>query len=373
MRGVSPRFLTALRGSHKMVARCRLVAPGQSGVSPVGPELPIRSGDVKLDGTAAIRGTLTLMTVGEFPETPSGLLTPYGNEIFVERGIDYGDGTKEYVGLGYFRIDDVDQSAARRGLGEIALTGSDRMAGLIDARVLQPFEVGSAITIAEVFDLLVKEVYPSATIEFDFNANVAFGASHVVEESRFEFLDDIVLSRGKIWYWDHRGVLVIKSAPNLSTPLWTVNAGRDGVLVRMSRKLTRNGVYNAVVANGEPAGEVPPVRGVALDTNPYSPTFWDGKFGKVPKFYSSSFIRTQSQADNAARAMLQREQGVPYQVDLAAVPNSALEPFDPIAVIYDDKANTEIHTVESNTIPLTAEAGAMPIATRQKLIGAPIL
>ncbi|MGA6164313.1 DUF5047 domain-containing protein [Amycolatopsis magusensis] len=371
MRPVSARFLDAVRGSHKMVARVRVCASGQTGVNPAGVPLQLRGGDVKLDATAAVRGTASVTVVDEFPRTPSALLTPYGNELFIERGIDYGDGTREFVGLGYFRLTDVDQADARR-LGEIRLTAEDRMGGLIEADVLQPFEFGPTATIAQVFDLLVKEVYPAAVIEFDFDANTPFGISHVVEKSRFEFLQDIVDSRARVWYWDHRGVLVVKKAPNPTVPVFRVNQGERGVLTQMSRGLTRKGVYNAVVATGEPAGELPPVRGVALDTNPYSPTRWDGPYGKVPKFYSSSFLTSTAQCEDAARAQLQRAQGLPYTVDFQAVVNSALEPLDVVAVEHDQFEDTEIHVLEQLTLPLVAGT-AMSAATRQKLIGAPVV
>jgi hypothetical protein len=371
VRAVSARFLAALTGSHKMVARARVCTPGQTGTNPAGTAVALVGGEVRMDITAAVRALASISVVGEFPRTPSGLFTPYGNELYLERGIDYGDGVREYVGLGYFRLDEVSQSEARR-LGEISISASDRMSSIVDARILEPFEFGPTATVAQVFDLLIKEVFPAAVIEFDFDPNITFGVSHVVEESRFNFLDDIVRAWGKIWYWDHRGILVVKTAPNPANPVWTVSQGTRGVLVSMSRKITRAGVYNAVVATGESAGESPPVRGFAVDSNPLSPTRWDGPYGKVPKFYTSSFIKTTAQAETAARAMLQRELGLPYQVDFTAIPNPALELLDPVAVSYDARENVEVHVIEKLTIPLTVGGGAMPASTRQKLIGAPV-
>src|SRR5262249_54713756 len=110
MRPVSERFLRTVRGSHTMIARARV--PGTIsyiGVDPPGTETPIRAGNVVLDATADIRATLDLTTPGPWPTTPTGLLTPYGTEVFIERGIDYGDGIREWVSQGYFRLYQVEQ------------------------------------------------------------------------------------------------------------------------------------------------------------------------------------------------------------------------------------------------------------------------
>lgn len=370
MRPVSQRFLDAVRGSHKMIARVTAVAPGQTGTDPVGIELPLRAGDVKQDVTAAIQGTLSATVLYPFASTPSGVLTPYGNEVYAERGIDYGDGSREWVGLGYYRLTSVSQVLAPDG--EIQITAEDRMSAIVEARLLAPVEFGSGASFGSVFSFLVTEVLPGQPIEYDFShGTTTFPSSHIAEEDRYGFLKDMCDSLGKVMYFDYRGVLVVKTAPDPDVPVFTVNHGRGGVLVSMSRSLTRNGVYNAVVATGEPAGELPPVRGVAVDENPFSPTYWSGSFGKVPKFYSSSFLTTNTQCTNAAKAMLERAKGVPYAVDFTMVPNVALEPLDAVTVTYDDRADPELHVLDSLTYPLVPET-TMPATTREILIGAPV-
>uniref|UniRef100_UPI003F4A1790 DUF5047 domain-containing protein n=1 Tax=Amycolatopsis thermoflava TaxID=84480 RepID=UPI003F4A1790 len=180
MRPVSDRFLTTVRGSHAMAARARVCAPGQVGVNPLGVEIPIVSGDVQLDATADIRGTLDLTTEWDWPADPGGLLTPYGNELYVERGIVYGDGGTEWVGQGYYRLYDVDQDAAPKG--QITIAARDRMSGIIDARPLAPMEFGAGTSVAAIFDFVVGEVYPGAVILFDFDAGTTtFPTSHVLE------------------------------------------------------------------------------------------------------------------------------------------------------------------------------------------------
>jgi hypothetical protein len=364
MRPVTDRFLSTVRGSHAMCSRARVVAPGQTGVNPTGTtEIPITVGDVQLDSTAQIRATLDLTTEWDFPLDASGLIAPYGNEVFIERGIIYGDGVREWVSQGYFRLYSTEQDTAPNG--QINLTGRDRMSGIIDARVLAPFQFDLNTSVAAIFDNLVGEVYPGAVIVYDFDAaGTSFTSSHVIDEDRYAFLKDICDSLGKVMWWDYAGRLQVRTAPNPASPVVTVNHGRDGVLAKLSRSLNRDSVYNAVVATGEAPGESPPVRAVAMDQNPNSPTYWYGPFGKVPKFYSSTFIQTAGQAQTAANAMLARAFGLPYNVDFTMVPNPALEPLDAVELAYSDRFDSETHVIESMTIPLDA-GGVLAAKTRQ--------
>lgn len=358
MRPVSDRFLRVVRGSHRMCARARVVAPGQSGVNPDGVEIPIIDGDVHLDATADVRATLDLTTEPAlWPADASELLTPYGNEVFVERGIIYGNGDREWVSQGYFRLYRTEQQHAPRGA--VRLDGRDRMSGIVDYRLLDPIQFAQGTSVHDAVTYLAQEVYPNLAVVFDFDAGATtFAGSHIVEEDRYGFLLDIAQSLGKILYFDHEGTLRMVSPPNPAQPVFDVAAGADGVLVSLSRTLHRDGVYNAVVAAGETPGEAS-VRAVAWDNAPASPTYWFGAYGKVPRFYSSPFIKTGEQAKSAAIAMLRRVIGLPYSVDFTAVPNPALEPGDPVVV------GSETHVLDKISIPLAA-GGVMTAVTREQ-------
>jgi hypothetical protein len=248
MRPVSDAFLRTVRGSHRMVAEARVVAPGLTGVDPAGTTISILSGDVQVDGTADIRSTLDLTTdgAGMWPTDAASLLAPYGNEIFVRRGIRFGNGTTEWVSLGYHRIQRPEQDNAPRG--PIRISGQDRMAGIIEGRLVAPRPYAANASYGTVLSDLVGEIYPWATIEWDDTTNASLlGRAVVAEEDRYKFLADLITAVGKVWYWDHRGVLVIRTPPSPADPVYEVNHGAGGVLVSLSRRLTREGIYNGVV------------------------------------------------------------------------------------------------------------------------------
>lgn len=356
-----------------MRSRVRVVPPGLTGTNPnldvngnVRDEVTVSGGDVRLDATADIRGSVELETTDPWPEDSSGLLTPYGNEVFVERGVVFGNGSVEWVSLGYFRISDVEQDDAPDG--PLRITAHDRMSNVVDSKLEAPRQYAAGVQVAAVFADLVGDLYPGVPIVFDFDATAAtFSTSHVAEEDRYAFLKAIADSFGKIMFWDYQGILQVQTAPDPTMPVWGVTHGEKGVLVRAARSLSRQDAFNAVVASGEVAGEKPPVRAVVYDTNPQSPTYWGGPFGKVPYKMTSSMIQTNDQANAAALAKLTRSLGVPYGIDFQAVPNPALEPLDPVKVSYANKPE-EIHVVETLTIPLAAES-AMDGTTRKQVWG----
>lgn len=371
MRGVSDRFLETLRGSHKMVARARVCTTFQTGNNPTGTEITISGGDVKCSASNMIRSTLELVTKQAWPRHASDLLTPFGQEIYVERGIAYGNGQREFVGLGYFRINTPEQDEVPEG--EVTVSCADRMAGIVDARFLQPRSFPANMTRGLLVQTLITEVYPAATIEWDSTVvrDGVVGRTVFAEEDRAQCLTDFVTSLGKVGFWDHRGVFVVRTPPSITgSPAWEINAGENGVMVRMSRGLTRERTYNAYVVTGEAGDTTPPARGIVLNMDSTSPTYYYGPFGPVPAFYSSPFITSNGQALTAGAALLRKQLGIPYQVNLGLIVNPALEPYDVIAVSYPRSARnrslrTETHVIDELTIPLV-HSQAMTLQTREQ-------
>lgn len=357
MRPVSASLLATVRGSHQIKVRARVCSTFQSTTDPDGTEVPILDGDVISDATAQIRSTLDLTTDGTavpWPRAADDLLQPFGNEVYVERGVVLGGGATEWVGLGYFRIQTPEQD--RPPDGPIRIAAQDRMAGIVEARLIDPVQFGATNLYGDVVEALVLGVYPDAMVEYDDDlATQPLQRAAVATDDRWAFLDSMFASVGKIWYWDHRGRLQVRAQPTGSTADLDVMAGRGGVLVTSARTITREGIYNAVVATGQGADSSAPVRAVAYDANPSSPTYYGGRFGQVPQFITSPFVVTVGQARLAAEAALRRSLGLPYQIDLTAVPNPAIEPWDTIRVRQSTRLGAELHQVRRVEIPLVAD------------------
>ncbi|MBB4689831.1 DUF5047 domain-containing protein [Amycolatopsis jiangsuensis] len=381
MRPVTATFLASVRGSHRMIARARLVAPGQTGTTPTGLAfpggdpaglLPISAGDVTTDMTADVQSTLALTTLYPWPGDPFAAGTPYGQEIYVERGIEYGTGTREYVGLGYFRIDSVKQQQAPNG--PITIAASDRMAQVKDSRNVSPQTFAAGGSVGACIDTVVQQAVPGAVTDYgDWDAyGTSLASAHVMGDDRLPFLQDLLAAYGRYAFFDYRGVYTVRPVPDVTTqePVWTIDAGRHGVLVEQQRTISRDAVYNVVVARGEPVGELPPVQGLAYDNNPASPTYVFGSFGIVPTYYSSSFMTTIEQCEGAAAAQLAKATGLPYSVSLGTVPNPALEGWD-VVTVDNGRDNAETHVLDRITYGLTPDSSMGMDTRKQYLEGVP--
>lgn len=367
MRPVSTDFLTTVTGSHESVFRARLLTFGQTGTDPTnGTEIDIVDGNVIFNTRADVNATVDLTVSYAWPSTVSDPINPYGNEVFIERGVVYGEGTREWVSLGYFRIDRVEQDYRT---GKIRIAGSDRMARVRDYRPETPIVYTTGTSIEDIVTDVVQAAVPGATLEFDFDAgSEVVSADHVMADDRIPFLNELLSAYGKIFYFDYRGVFVVRSVPdvNTGTPVLNVNSGRNGVLVSFNQSVSRDGVYNVVIARGEPVGDQDPVQGSAEDTNPQSPTYVDGSFGRVPRFFYSSFLTTESQCDTAAGSILRSSTGVPYVVEMGIVPNPALEGWDVIRVLYNPAVASEVHVIDSVYYPLSVTE-PMVMTSRKQL------
>lgn len=369
MKPISDAYLRSLSGAHKMLVRARVCSSFQTGTNPVGSFQPVLDGVVTFDAKAATRGTadVTLEGTKRWPIFASSDLAPYGNELYLERGIEFSDASVEYVKLGYFRIQGPDQE----GLSDspIRVTCVDRMQAIVDGRLLTPRQFVTGTTLEFIVSALITEIYPTATIEWD-DASLLLTTTRslICEEDRFGFLNDLVTSLGKVWYWDHRGVLVIKNAPlPTSAPVYSINHGVNGVLVTFARSLTREGSYNAWVATGEGGDTNTPVRGVAIDGNPASPTYFYGRFGQIPGFYSSPFLTTNAQCQAAAQSLLNQQLGLPYTIRFGTIVNPALEPYDVVNVKYSHREAQETHVLDTVNIPLL-ESGVVDATTREQRV-----
>jgi hypothetical protein len=117
-------------------------------------------------------------------------------------------------------------------------------------------------------------------------------------------------------------------------------------------------MYNAVVARGEQDTDAAPVQGIAYDTDPASPTRWDGPFRRVPAFYASPMITTVAQAQAAATTRLatylkSRQQDLTIEI----LPNPAMDPgLTTVTVVTPRRSVTG--RLRRLTLPLGADGAA---------------
>jgi hypothetical protein len=241
----------------------------------------------------------------------------------------------------------------------VRVTGVDRWQRLIDARFERPTTTSG--TVVSSISALVTGADSRITFS-DTTGSTATNGTAVWERDRGQAVTELAASIGAELVFDPQGVAVLRPVPTLGgTPVWSVGGGQGGMKVLGTSGRGREATYNAVVATGEAVENTIPVVAVARDTNPWSPTFYGGPFGRKPRFYASPLVRTQAQAQTAANAMLARVLGQARTLDVTSLPHPGLDAGDVIRVQVAAGA-WQTHLVDGYTLPLGP--GTVQLTTR---------
>lgn len=344
----STRFLPALRESHVPYTRVQLMRTDGVVV-----DLDHTDGSVTVDRGSAVRRTCTVTTedTSLLPMTPTDQLAVYGARLRITRGIIYGDGSIESVPLGLFRIDKLEGDPA---LGPVTISGSGLEAVIADDKFIAPYTTRGATAAVTAITGLIQDSIPGAVVTNRATDATIGTMTWNTQGDRWAAVQECATTIGAEVYADADGQFVIAELPDLltATVAWDVDAGADGVLISANRAFSRDGMYNYVIASGENTEDnAPPVSATASDTDPTSPTYVSGPFGRVPKFYSSATITNSTLAAGAAAKLLRDALKPNATVSLTSLPNPCLEPGDVLRVTYED-GRRELQQIQSFTISL---------------------
>lgn len=360
---VSGEFLQALRGSHKVVVRATAYADASD---VTGTPLEVLGGSVKVDGSSMVRRTTDDLEIASLTGRTSDLLdvvSVYGTEVLVERGIEFPTGRREFVPVGRFRVEDVEDSLANPGA--VKIKGAGLEARVIDARFPAPLKSWPGYSIVEAIERLIQDAHPSALVEDESGSRDFLQRGVLWERDRWDTAYRLAESIGCDLFADGAGTFRIRPRSTMtSAPVWTVNTGRYGVLLDAQRGRSRSGVYNSVRASSNATDGKAPVAAVVEDDDPTSPTYVEGPFGRVTRYFTSPQIRTVVQARAAARGVLSRSIGSVSTLSLETAVNPALEAGDRIDAHLPDGTFSR-HLVDSFSIPLDP-AASMTLATRSR-------
>lgn len=360
MRSVSAQFLDAVRADHKTISRVDVLSYGTFVQS-----LPVTGGSVTLDRSAAVRGRCDLTVEDMVPATADAVLAPYGNEVAVLRGIEFADGTREFVQLGIFGIDSAESVEPGR---TVRITGQDRAEAVSRTRLEAPYKQAAGVNYATAIAAFLAGRVPWAPLQLTFPNYVT--PLVVVQEQAdpWQTAQGWAQAYGHELYFDGDGTCVSHAEPNVGHGpiVFDVDEGVDGVLVGVATNWDRTGIFNRVIATGSNPASAAIYRGVATDVDPLSPTVYGGKFGRVPFFFDSPLISSDAMAAASALSALARVTGQTQAVRFDSVVLPFLEPGDIINVIRSTlPINESPHLIETLTIPLGAD-GRMTGTTRTR-------
>lgn len=362
MRPVTQNFLNAVNGSHTHASRVDVLQSRALALE----GLPILGGSVTSDRTAEIRGRCSVTIAGPdlVPMSAFDPLAPFGTELQIFSGVRLSTGP-EVVSLGIFGIQ---ESKVSDDGGTIQLDGLDRAQLVKDADFEATYVIAAGTNIAAAILGLIDNGVPGLTYNF---------ASTAATTPLLVFADDSSSSRwtealklaaaaGCDLFFDADGVCVLEPVPNpRSDPVAALSDGPGGVVVTAGKAWSRTPSYNRVIARSDNPDPVQaPVRAVATDTDPTSPTFYGDQFGRKPKRFAGPY-KTEDQAQNAADSELRRTLGIAQTIDLTVAPNPALEAGDVVSVHRTSIGIDEVDVLDTVTYDLGIGTMTLGVRARQ--------
>ncbi len=371
MYAVTQRLLDAVSGSHRALTTCEVWSPTSAGA--LGTFHAI-AGNVTIDRTRAARRLAQCSVVD-----PTGVLVPlsaaalfqvYGNEVRLNRGVLYSDGTSELVPLGVFGINTVEISEDQGGV-VIALDCVDRSARITRARWTDPYSIAAGTNLATAVDAIISNRFPAvrtslAPTTYTLPATVlGANASDQAASDPWRDCVGLMADAGYDLYFDASGVAVSVQTPDLAATnaVLTYDTGDVSVVLSAKRTISNENVTNGVIVTAEGSSLPAPIRAESWDMNPQSPTYRLGNYGDAPQFYTSPLIQSQQQAQDTADAMLAKAVGRNESLEWTEIVNPALDVWDVIKILSPNIGVSRYAVIDALTIPLDAST-PMSASTR---------
>jgi hypothetical protein len=380
---ISDRFRTAILDGHDTTVRVEVLLGGD--------ELQIVDlSNYFTDGSLSVSrqeirraGSLTFVDHDSsgliVPTGQDSLLAPFGNQLRVWSGVNYGDGTEELVCVGTLRI-----TKATSRYPACTVDVADRAWIVSNAKLEAPYQVALGSAWDQAMLNLLGDRYPACpadipAVDFD---TLTPRVTLDEQADPWEAMQKWAASLGFALFFNTLGVATIESEVGVvvGDPVWTFdgtpNAGVpydptdwfNLALADEERELDSASTYNAVIISGTSSSVSTSVRGSAYDNDPASPTRYGGDFGKKPLFESNELITTSMQANRAASGRLHQVAGLAEALTVPSMFNPAFDVGDVVSVIHPGLGVNASHVLDDVSIPLRGGTQTLKTRVRQVMV-----
>lgn len=360
MRDSSAAFARTIGSSHRMVSRADVLLNRVV----IAEGIAMTSGQISYDRTAARLARLSLKVADplRIPATSQDILTPFGYELLVWRGVQLPAGP-ELVPLGVFPI----QVSSADGVTLLSsITAEDRSRLVSDARFEDDYSIAPGQNYATAIQTMIAAGVSGLTFLFPSTSFTTPLLTFSAQDDRWEKAQLMAKSIGMELLFDGLGRCVMRSEPSFNAaPVATIAEGVN--MTAATVELSRESACNRVIATSRNAASGAVFRGVATDNDPSSPTYYLGPFGKKPRFFSSEFLASNTQCAAAAASILKANIGVSRSVDFSALPDPRLECSDVVQITRTPLGLDDLHIIETLSIGLGADS-TMSATTRAQQV-----
>jgi uncharacterized protein DUF5047 len=300
--GLDEMYRAALATSHQPYVRVEVLDGSQNVLES---DLVFNNGTVTATLTSRVSRQCQLAVAESlYPFEVNDLLAPYGNMIRAWRGIEFADGTRFAWVVFVGRI----QQVALTDGGTCTVQAADFAADVLENRFVVPENSQPLSSVTSEVVRLITDGFPQATFgtveSFDIPAR-----TRTWQLDRGQALDELSTSVGAFWYPQADGAFTLRSYPwtVVSPTVVTLTDTGVGAVVTESRSArSRADTYNSLTVTGERLNGDLPVYALAQDTNPDSPTYVNGNFGRRHQLMRLQTPGSQGAALGAANENLRR-------------------------------------------------------------------
>jgi len=348
----SPEFIAALAYSHEALTRIEID----------GTEVPMISGSESWDINRNVMHTGSMRIANEYGA--ADFITT-ASQVHIFRGVRFLDHSTEYVLTGIGTVQERTKSLQNPAISiqfadhgqyveDFPLPATFSPSGMTYVQAIQAL-VEAALPYTP--DWWVDPALPATSPPVDAIVNYNTARWSAIQQ----FAQPIGAMVGPLPSYEPNGIWCIWAVETgQSESVGEFVTGPSGVIIDSSRTASRRDVYNGVsVSWGASDAE----SGVELvtDSDPSSPTYWSGPWGKKTKSLDNTAITTQAAAITAGQAELAKVKGAQSGVDFQVVYNPLYLPGDVINVRLPD-SSLERHVLDTINRGLTG--GSMKAETR---------
>lgn len=337
--------------------------------------LPLVEGTLTFDLCRTVTGSLTATFAGPEPELDplsawGAPLAPWGSELHVSVGLSASPAAP-LLSMGWFVVVASDPTdywgRYDRGPGQptqwvsrgtqVEIEAADRMLLVDDAAMYVPELPAQLASVRTEIGRLVNGLVPVGDLSAV--ADAAIPRDFAYSKSRTEGLQALAAVLAASPRMDENGALILAPDADPVAPAAVLSVGETAV--SWSRRISRDDIYNRVVAIGE--GNVP-VWAVADESA--GALRWNGPLRRRPVSTTSQLIATKAQAQAVATATLAaqvRSRVIAVQVRAAA--NPALKVGDLATIVQPQRTFTgQVQTIQLK-LPLSTMDIGMAVPAEQ--------
>lgn len=289
---------------------------------------------------------------------------------YIELRVAMDTSVDELMPMGYFSLNDTSVKDSRSGV-EINLAGAD-LSRRVDRNGWDAtFVIDEGTNVGTAIQMIVADRYPQAVFNFASTQRTTPRLFYGEQSTSAPWGQDAQALAKNIGYelfFNSAGVCTFRPVPDpdLQPSVWDFEDVINPRMLDLTNAYTDQFTYNQVIAQGEGSGNDIPVSARWFDDDPFSPTYYKGRYGTVTKKIRNSLITTIEQAQDVSNAQGLLVKGATETIQLNVVPVTFIEPSDVIGI---ERNRSKVHgrfAIDGMSMSLGAKDSMSIVCRRQR-------